>query len=570
MYRLPACTYVTFFLFELLGSTLGTTTRMQLLRKSYCTPNIKMLGSDGNFAKCGISDVSGTEGLTLPGMENGVHVTKEDIILVDDGMAKVTVLPNRPYKYLLSANSDHYRKHAEIFGGVATTSSEGVLDFNNNSESKGGSFRFLSSLTEHGFTETGHTVLDGIPVRVLTGYATDIKGAESLDNFAKGGLAANAFTFYMDEKVDGKVVKMEARNSYAENELLEEVFVTAHQTLSENMNINDAFDELQHVYGGTACKSSAESLQSQFAKAAANENRASPSNLHERHLSEDERLVYKAHEGRWDDLDWLKVNEGHRSLRRRASTDGFQPIDYFTIKPNSAAEAFFKHESDRRKLIVINVMAPKGCDLEQKTFDDIFCVHASLNTTAERNIIDVAASIYDYHTPNTSRISAGINLIQVNSEAIDLHISGGGTAVVYSTDGEVRLEATANLQILDGGNPRRFPDQQPSIGCGYVLSGEVSLKADKTDLLTAGFGGVGVVGGGKDSLLGNYLPLSGGLDALVAGFVVEALLFARSNGNILNYIVDLPVAYGIWAPFYKHTGLIRIFDNKEVNLLEDL
>ncbi|KAF4662616.1 hypothetical protein FOL47_006156 [Perkinsus chesapeaki] len=146
--------------------------------------------------------------------------------------------------------------------------------------------------------------------------------------------------------------------------------------------------------------------------------------------------------------------------------------------------------------------------LDKKTHDDIFCVHATLDTRDGLHYVDVLGSL------------AGINLVQKKAEAVDLHISGGGSAVVFSTDGEVRLDATAKLEILDGGNPRHYSGVV-EIACGYVLSGEVSLKAAKTELLSATFGGTGVVGGGKDNLLGNYIPLESGLDALVAGFLVK-------------------------------------------------
>ncbi|KAF4647238.1 hypothetical protein FOL47_004871, partial [Perkinsus chesapeaki] len=228
------------YLIALLGYALGTTTRMQLTRKYHCSPNRKVIGSSSGLVPCGVSDMSGTEGLTLPGMEDGVLTTREDIILVGDGMAKVTALPNRPYKYLLAANSDHYSKYEEIFGGVSKVLSEGVMDFNSDSESKGSSLRHLANLTDYGFTEIDHILLEGVPVRVLIGYASNIKGAEALDNFAKEGLAANFFTLYMDDKVDGKLVKMEARNSYQGNELVEEILVTAYQEIEDDMTINDA------------------------------------------------------------------------------------------------------------------------------------------------------------------------------------------------------------------------------------------------------------------------------------------------------------------------------------------
>ncbi|KAF4688535.1 hypothetical protein FOZ60_002647 [Perkinsus olseni] len=542
----------------------GGSTRMQLVRKTYCTTGRREIGIRGSRVPCGISDQAGTEGLPLPGMDEGVLTSREDIILTNDGMVRVTALPNRPYKYLLTANSQGYSKFEEIFGGVATVINEGIVDVNDDYEAQGNAFRHSANLTQFGFTERENAELDGAPVRVFEGFAANMPGGDVLSNFAKEGLGPDVFTIYMDEKVEGKVLKMEARNSYAGNELHQEVRVTAYGDLDGDMSIEEAVNELHDTYASSAGTVARGLAQNPFTKTAIDGQRLMPDVISGRYLPEEERLFYKAHEGRWGTLDWMKSGSRSRGLRSANVSSLFPPIKYFEIEQNSAAEEYFKSHHQPRRLVTLHF--PKDCDLKKKPKDNIFCVEASINRDGSKNTIDVSGSLFDHYSPD-KRIAAGFKVVQENNEAVDFHISGGGSAVVFSTDGEVHLEATANLAILDGGNPRHFSGTV-EIACGYVLSGEVSLKASSTELLSATFGGVGVVGGGKNNLLGNYIPLSGGLDALVAGFIVAGKFLVQSaGGSFLRYTLDFPIAYGIWAPFYKHTGTLLVFNETEFSLL---
>ncbi|EER01216.1 hypothetical protein Pmar_PMAR028914 [Perkinsus marinus ATCC 50983] len=476
-------------------------------------------------------------------------------------MARVQALPNRPYKYVLTANSADYSKHEEVFGGIAKVLSESAVDGNTNYEAQGQAFRYATYLTEFGFTEVGKTNLDGTPARVLVGYAANMPGGDTLDGFAKEGLGADFFTVYMDGNVDGKVLKMEARNSYMGNELYQEVLVTAYGELKGDMSLKEAVDELHATYASSVEYNM--SAQNPFVSSAFHTH--STAIVSGKYLSEAERLFYSAYERRWSVLDWMKNGRGARGLRNNNASSIFQPIKYFGIEPNSAAEEYFKDQNHGRHLQAVLQMAfPAECSLTKKPDSDIFCVHAGINT--KDSTIDVKGSLFDHYSPDEKRISAGFILVQESKLAVDLHISGGGTAVVFATDGEVRLEATAGLQILDGGNPRHS-DGPVKIACGYELSGSVSLKAGNTDLLTATFGGVGVVGGGADNLIGNYIPLEGGLDALVTGFIVKGTFLVQSTGgSFLKYTLDFPVAYGIWAPFYSHTGSLSVFNHEEINL----
>ncbi|EER03291.1 hypothetical protein Pmar_PMAR000528 [Perkinsus marinus ATCC 50983] len=538
----------------------GLTTRRQLVRKTYCTTLRRSLGI-GTTTPCGFSDQAETEGLVLPGMDDGVLTEREDIILTDDGMARVEALPNRPYKYVLTANSADYSRYEEIFGGVAMVISEGAVDGNTDYEAQGHAYRHFTDLVKSGFTSLGRADLDGTPAQVFVGYAANIPGGHVLDELAKEGLSADFFTMYMDENVDGKLLKMEARNSYMGNELYQEVLVTAYGELKDDMSLEEAVDELHATYASTVKYNM--SLQNPFRSSAFHTH--SPAMVSSQYLPETERLSYSAYDERWTVLDWVKNGRGTRSLRKSNASSIFQPIEYFGIEPNSAAEEYFKNQRHGRKLV--DVAFPKACSLTEKPVNESFCIHAAINRDGSKNNIDVIGSVFDYLSPNTTRISAGLNVVQERNLAVDMHISGGGTISVYSVGDNVRLDATATYQILDGGNPRYF-DGEVKIACGYQLTGEVSIKVASFDVISAPFGGTGVTGGGANNLIGNYIPLSGGVDYGVSGFKVKGTMFGSSQGgSFLKYKLEFPLVWGFWFSAYMETGVLLIFNHTEFNLI---
>ncbi|EEQ98290.1 hypothetical protein Pmar_PMAR009135, partial [Perkinsus marinus ATCC 50983] len=300
--------YLLTVVLAVLQSPVSTlTTRMQLIRKTYCTTWGRSLGIRTTIP-CGVSDQAETEGLALPGMDDGILTEREDIILTDDGMARVQALPNRPYKYVLTASSADYSKHEEVFGGIAKVLSEGAVDGNTNYEAQGQAFRYATYLTEFGFTNLGKTNLDGTPARVLVGYAANMPGGDTLDGFAKEGMGADFFTVYMDGNVDGKVLKMEARNSYMGNELYQEVLVTAYGELKGDMSLKEAVDELHATYATSVEYNM--SAQNPFVSSAFRTH--STAIVSGKYLSEAERLFYSAYEGRWSVLDWMKNGRGAR------------------------------------------------------------------------------------------------------------------------------------------------------------------------------------------------------------------------------------------------------------------
>ncbi|KAF4715138.1 hypothetical protein FOZ63_019000, partial [Perkinsus olseni] len=82
--------------------------RLQVTTKDFCNPDLK--DGHGNRAPCGISQARETYGLRLPGMEDGVLTTREDIIVAKDGQVSVKALPNYPYQFIMTVESPESKR----------------------------------------------------------------------------------------------------------------------------------------------------------------------------------------------------------------------------------------------------------------------------------------------------------------------------------------------------------------------------------------------------------------------------------------------------------------------------
>ncbi|KAF4653817.1 hypothetical protein FOL47_010281 [Perkinsus chesapeaki] len=186
--------------------------RMHLVTRTICNKDAKDV--HGNPNPCGKSLAMETDGLTLPGMEDGSVTTREDMIVAKDGLVDVKAMPSRPYQFIMSVDGPKTKRVAQLFKNQDITLSE--------TPQRSESVRLLGaanapgSLAEDGWTHRGTTTMDGATVHKYTK-----RGPQGIDPNTKAnytalyqtGMYPDHWTFYTDSN-DDKPVKLVGVNSF--------------------------------------------------------------------------------------------------------------------------------------------------------------------------------------------------------------------------------------------------------------------------------------------------------------------------------------------------------------------
>ncbi|KAF4720757.1 hypothetical protein FOZ63_000787, partial [Perkinsus olseni] len=186
--------------------------RLRVTTKDFCNPDLK--DGHGNRAPCGISQARETYGLRLPGMEDGVLTTREDIIVTKDGQVSVKALPNYPYQFIMTVGSPESKRVEHFYDHKSSVLAHTQVPSHASRLQNAGIDP--GDLEAQGWTRDGVDKLNGA---VVSKWLR--KGPEGLDSkdgtnytaLYQTGLAPDTWVVFIDESVQ-QPVRLLAINTY--------------------------------------------------------------------------------------------------------------------------------------------------------------------------------------------------------------------------------------------------------------------------------------------------------------------------------------------------------------------
>ncbi|KAF4685839.1 hypothetical protein FOZ60_005987 [Perkinsus olseni] len=435
--------------------------RMHVTTKDYCNPDLK--DGYGNPAPCGVSKSMETFGLTLPGMDDGVLTTREDIIITNDGQVSVKALPNYPYQFIMTVESSESTRVEQLYDHQSSVIAEAPLP------SYAG--RLLSDgmdtadLEAQGWIHEGTADFHGAAMSRWSKKGpegVDPKDGTNYTALYQTGLMPDTWVLFIDEATQ-QPVKLLAIGTYVGSKVFQESTFEQFESLHEDLSIESATEAMYQTYridshrrldeatGREAPLVMADYIAGDF-------------------LPERSRAFFEEHEA----ADWMSE---HRSLRQGVMSRG---IEYFTIEENSAADIYFHALSHRQLVQVFSFEFPKGCS-DGKSTDPSkkYCLFASVDASLDKSIAVKAGMKYtDVVNPDiTAHLSLSVSLKkEADAAVLDLEFEAGGCAVVFQFGEGVSLSINVCIYGKAGGKSLLQPDKRTFYGeAGVSVSFNVNL-----------------------------------------------------------------------------------------------
>ncbi|EEQ97592.1 hypothetical protein Pmar_PMAR028399 [Perkinsus marinus ATCC 50983] len=388
--------------------------RMHITTKKYC--NLGLVDANGNPAPCGVSLAEGTSGLTLPGMENGVHTTREDVIIAKDGQLSVQASPALPYTFLMSIKSPDHQVVKKLFNRQSS-----IVSIVEAAEDTLEEATIGGTLADGGWVpqESDDASLDKW-ILYAPRDMDPITGANYTAIY-QAGLSPDAWILYT-EKSNEKPNKLLAVNTFSNSRVFQESVFDKIESLKDDLTVAGAMQTVYDNYqiDGDRRLTAGDDMEAPHVDV---------DMIYAPFVSEKTRQFFS--EDR--DLDWM-------SERRLRSSEGFKGISYFTIEKGSAADKYF-HATTHRALAKIRVHVkfeyPKGCVAAGGKQEKKYCICVSLDASvgpsfnpsitlgAKVNILDIHDATKDAH------LSIGVTLKKDEGSILSLTIDAGGCALVF-------------------------------------------------------------------------------------------------------------------------------------------
>ncbi|KAF4658379.1 hypothetical protein FOL47_008002 [Perkinsus chesapeaki] len=422
--------------------------RMRVTTKNYC--NHDLVDADGNPAPCGISQSMETYGLTLPGMDDGILTTREDIIIVTDGQVSVKAMPNYPYQYIMTVNSAESKRVEQLYNHQSFLLSVGRDTTYVGKLSSAASGR--QGLVEQGWAYEGTDM--GTAISTFSK-----KGPEGVDpvdgtNYTaiyQAGLMPDSWVLYYDESTQ-QPVKLMAVDTYVGSKIFQESTFEEVEDLNSDMTVEGATQAMYDIYRVDH--------QRRLDEADEYIPLAMPDYISGDFLPERSRAFFDNH----NPVDWMS---DRRALRQSGMSRG---IEYFTIEKNSAADVYFHALSDRQLAQVVNFEYPKGCSASDT---DKYCLSAEVDVGLEGSV-SVKAGI-TFLVPGRPDQKAYLKLSaalkkDADVAVLDLAFEAAGCAPVFQYGAEVSISIDICLKGSGSGKSLLQPDKR-------TFYGEASITA---------------------------------------------------------------------------------------------
>ncbi|KAF4742378.1 hypothetical protein FOZ63_021606 [Perkinsus olseni] len=220
--------------------------RLQVTTKDFCNPDLK--DGHGNPAPCGVSKSMETFGLTLPGMDDGVLTTREDIIITKDGQVSVKALPNYPYQFIMTVESPESKRVEHFYDHKSSVLAHAQAPSHASRLQNAGIDP--GDLEAQGWTREGTDKLNGA---VVSKWSK--KGPEGLDpkdgtNYTalyQTGLLPDTWVVFIDESAQ-QPVKLLAINTYVGGKVFQESIFEHAAPLDKELSIESAVEAMYHTY----------------------------------------------------------------------------------------------------------------------------------------------------------------------------------------------------------------------------------------------------------------------------------------------------------------------------------
>ncbi|KAF4687959.1 hypothetical protein FOZ63_007627, partial [Perkinsus olseni] len=342
--------------------------RMHVTTKKYC--NLGLVDASGKPAPCGISKGEETYGFTLPGMEDGVQTTIEDVVIAKDGQVSVQASPALPYTYLMSVNSPGYYGVEKLYNHQSFVVSEEVPDDAAEASTLG------ETLADDGWIPQESDEASTNKWLLYGPQGVDPVTGANYTALYQTGVAPDAWILYTDETNENPR-KLLAVNTFLNDQVFQESTFDEVESLGDDITVAEAVQAVYATYqvdGGRRLTSGdefeaphvdAEMIDAPF-------------------VSEKTRQFFSG-EGDWD---WM-------SKRKLRSSQGFKGISYFTIEKGSAADKYFQWKSSTRQL--------SGCVAAGGKQEQKYCIFVSVDASLDPSLtLKAGMSFLDIHDATKS------------------------------------------------------------------------------------------------------------------------------------------------------------------------
>ncbi|KAF4685840.1 Has a dual role in the assembly of mitochondrial ATPase [Perkinsus olseni] len=380
--------------------------RMHVTTKKYC--NLGLVDASGKPAPCGISKGEETYGFTLPGMEDGVQTTIEDVVIAKDGQVSVQASPALPYTYLMSVNSPGYNGVEKLYNHQSFVVSEEVPDDAAEASTLG------ETLADDGWIPQESDEASTNKWLLYGPQGVDPVTGANYTALYQTGVAPDAWILYTDETNENPR-KLLAVNTFLNDRVFQESTFDEVESLGDDITVAEAVQAVYATYqvdGGRRLTSGddfeaphvdAEMIDAPF-------------------VSEKTRQFFSG-EGDWD---WM-------SKRKLRSSQGFKGISYFTIEKGSAADKYFHAAAQRGLAEIVKFEYPKGCVAAGGKQEQKYCIFVSVDASLDPSVtLKAGMSFLDIHDATKSaHLSIGVTLKKDEGSMLSLTIDAGGCAVVF-------------------------------------------------------------------------------------------------------------------------------------------
>ncbi|KAF4680085.1 hypothetical protein FOZ60_014112 [Perkinsus olseni] len=500
--------------------------RMQLKTTHFC--NLDLIDEKGKPVPCHISKAVETEGLVLPGMDDGESITvHQDVFVAKDGQAVVQASPSHPYQYLVMSQNETHSETRQLYNKSAF-----LIEHRAVRDGDAPSVRRLGinqTLREDGWVYHGLVEQDGQKLNkwVRRGVeGIDPKSGFNFTAFAQTGLISNSWTVYLDE-AETKIVKLLGTNTFENDKVYLETVVTHWEELDGKVDLNDAMQQIYSAYDivSHSPKPPSENQAPQL------DDRL----IRTRLVGEEARLFFN----RGEDLEWrprTSLIRGRNSLA---------PIDFFRIANGTAAHKYFlaKPHNDTLRTAIKFELPPTCKDGALSVIP--YCLYVDFVSNATLLGIDFYMAFADTEQIlNRAHLNITVHLKQPESTVMAFAFEAGGCAVVWKRGiGFAMLLIQVCLTGADSGDHLIQPDKVTRAG-KIAMSVSLVIEVSIFPVLKVGLHGEVDV----SATVNNDIKAHGELGIDVSALVVGAGVSVDIFGNTVNHKSN------IWK-FQSHVNL---------------
>ncbi|KAF4685005.1 hypothetical protein FOZ60_007057 [Perkinsus olseni] len=493
--------------------------RMHVTTKDYCNPDLK--DGHGNPAPCGVSKSMETFGLTLPGMDDGVLTTREDIIITNDGQVSVKALPNYPYQFIMTVESSESTRVEQLYDHQSSVLAEAPLPSYVSLLHNAGID--TADLEAQGWTHEGVEDLDGAGMSRWSKKGpegVDTKDGTNYTALYQTGLMPDTWVLFIDEGTQ-QPVKLLAIDTYVGSKVFQESIFEQFESLHEDLSIESATEAMYQTYRIDSHRRLDEATGRGVPLVMADYITGD-------FLPERSRAFFEEHEA----ADWMSE---HRSLRQGVMSRG---IEYFSIEENSAADIYFHALSHRQHVQVFSFDFPKGCS-DGKSADSSrkYCLFASVDVSVGGSIAVKGGMTYkDIKNPAFSaHLSLSATLQKDGDELVlDLEFEAGGCALVFQYGEGASLTITVCIHGKAGGESLLQPDKRTFYGeTGIDVKFYVNLPVVGSIINWTISAKVGCTAKPK-----NVISAYGSIGTQASAKLAEASVSIDLRGNTVDHIAN--------------------------------